>query len=56
VHAGSAGADHRLHQFECIENAAETRFCVGDDRRVEIDAVVDALRPLESRRRDGTHC
>ena len=33
VNAGRARFDHRLHQLECVEHAAEPRFCVGDDGR-----------------------
>ncbi len=37
VHARSAGFDHRLHQFERVQHAAETGFRVGDDRREVVD-------------------
>ena len=33
VHAGGAGLDHRLHQLEGVERAAEAGLGVGDDRR-----------------------
>jgi len=38
VHAGGARFDHRLHQLEGVEHAAEARFGVSDDRLQEIDA------------------
>ena len=33
VHARGAGFDHRLHQLEGVERAAEAGLGVGDDRR-----------------------
>ena len=36
VHAGRARLDHRLHELEGIEHAAEARFRIRDDRREEI--------------------
>ena len=33
VHAGRARLDHRLHQLEGVERAAEAGLCIGDDRR-----------------------
>jgi hypothetical protein len=51
VHAGGAGFDHGLHQFEGVEHAAEAGFGVGDDRGevVEIAFVAGtlALGPLD---------
>jgi hypothetical protein len=46
VHAGSTRFDHRLHQFEGVEHAAEARFGVGHDGREEVDVVL-ALAPLD---------
>ncbi len=40
MHARRAGLDHRLHQLEGIEDAAEARLGVGHDRLQEVDAVV----------------
>ena len=40
VHAGGAGLDHRLHQLERVQHAAESGFGVGDDRREEIDVAL----------------
>jgi hypothetical protein len=40
VHAGGAGLDHRLHQFEGVEHAAEAGFRVGHDRLQEVDVVL----------------
>jgi hypothetical protein len=37
VHAGGAGADHRLHQFEGVQHAAETGFGVSHDRQEVVD-------------------
>lgn len=46
-----AGLDHRLHQLERVQHAAEAGFRVRDDRREEIDvafvAGVLAFRPLD---------
>ena len=36
VNAGSAGGDHRLHQLENVERAAEAGFGVGDDRQIPL--------------------
>ena len=51
VHAGGARVDHRLHQFEGVQHAAETGFGIGDDRREVIDIALvarfDALRVLD---------
>ncbi len=33
MHAGGARFDHRLHQFEGVERAAEAGFRIGNDRR-----------------------
>ena len=38
VHAGGAGLDHRLHQLEGVERAAEAGLGVGDDRREPVRA------------------
>ncbi|VUM29317.1 hypothetical protein PGKDCPLP_04299 [Stenotrophomonas maltophilia] len=40
VHASGTGLDHRFHQFERIEHAAETGFGIGHDRLQEIDVVL----------------
>ncbi len=40
VHAGGAGVDHRLHEFEGVQHAAEPRLRVGDDRLQPVDLVV----------------
>ena len=40
VHARGAGLDHRLHQLEGVQHAAEARFRIGDDRREEIDVAL----------------
>ena len=37
VHAGGAGLDHRLHQLERIEHAAEAGFGIGHDRLQVVD-------------------
>ena len=51
VHARGAGFDHRLHQFERVQHAAETGFGVGHDRREVVDvafvARILAFRPLD---------
>jgi hypothetical protein len=51
MHAGGASADHGLHQFVGVQDAAETCFSVGDDRQVVFDvtgiASVDVLGPLD---------
>ncbi len=48
VDAGGAGLDHRLHQLEGVERAAEAGLGVGDDRREPV-----ALRPCPRRARSG---
>ena len=40
MHAAGAGADHRLHELERVQHAAEAGFGVGDDRREVIDVVL----------------
>ena len=40
MHAGGARIDHRLHQLERVQHAAETGFGVGDDRREVIDVAL----------------
>jgi hypothetical protein len=46
VHAGSAGGDHVLHQFEGVQHAAETGFSVGHDRQEVVDEfLVAGLMP-----------
>ena len=40
VHAGGARLDHRLHQLERVQHAAEAGFGVGDDRREEVDVAL----------------
>ncbi len=51
MHAGGAGADHRLHQLVRVQDAAEPGFGVGDDRCVVFNitriARVDVLGPLD---------
>ncbi|CAM2159461.1 hypothetical protein PT2222_50299 [Paraburkholderia tropica] len=51
VHARGAGFDHRLHQFERVQHAAEARFGVRHDRLEEIGiafvAGILAFRPLD---------
>ena len=59
VNAGGARLDHRLHQLERVERAAESRLGVGDDRREPVAlalalAVLDLIGALE-RRVDSTH-
>ena len=59
MNAGGTGFNHRFHQLECIQHAAETRFGVGDDRREEIDLafsfhVLDLVGPCK-RVVDPTH-
>ena len=40
VHAGGAGLDHRLHQLEGVQHAAEAGFGIGHDRREVVDVVL----------------
>ena len=40
MHPCGTGFDHRLHQFECIEHAAETGFGIGHDRLQIVDGIV----------------
>ena len=40
VHAGRARLDHRLHELEGVQHAAETRLRVGHDRREPVDVVL----------------
>jgi hypothetical protein len=51
VDAGAPGVDHRLHQLEGVEHAAEAGLGIGDDRREVVDvagvARVLAFRPLD---------
>jgi hypothetical protein len=51
VNACSTGGNHVLHQFEGVQNAAETGFRVGNDRQEVVDegfvARVDAAGPLD---------
>jgi hypothetical protein len=48
VHAGSTGADHRLHQFESVQHATKAGFGIGDDRREVVDvALVAGVDVLE---------
>ena len=53
VHARGAGFDHRLHQLEGVERAAEAGLGVGDDRRELVDRRL-ALRRAGSGRRGGS--
>ena len=46
VHAGGARLDHRLHELERVQHAAEARFRVGDDGREEVD-VAGAFHVLD---------
>lgn len=59
MHPGGTGADHRFHQFEGVEYAAETGFGIGDDGGVVVDEIlmlrIDALGALDGRR-GGRHC
>ena len=55
VHARRAGFDHRLHDLERVERAAETGLGVGDDRR-EVVACRRAPRRAGSGRRGGRRC
>ena len=55
VHAGGAGLDHRLHQLEGIEHAAEAGFGVGDDRLQAVDVVI-ALGVVAAGRRAAACC
>ena len=52
VHARRAGGDHRFHQFEDVERAAEAGFGVGDDRKIPMRAAAaverfDLVEPRE---------
>ena len=52
MHPGRAGRDHRLHQLERVQKAAEAGLGVGDDRLEPVDAgvalcEVDLIRSLE---------
>ena len=40
VHAGGARLDHRLHQLERVQHAAEAGLGIGDDRREEVDVAL----------------
>ena len=40
MHAGRAGLDHGLDEFEDIERAAETGLRIGDDGSEPIDAAL----------------
>ena len=44
--AGGAGLDHRLHQLEGVERAAEAGLGIGDDRR-EVIGVAAAFERLD---------
>jgi hypothetical protein len=44
VHAGRAGRDHRLHQLEGVQHAAEPGLGVGDDRGEPVRNVLAVLR------------
>jgi hypothetical protein len=46
VDTGGAGLDHRLHQLEGVEHAAEAGLGIGDDRREAVDLVL-AFGPLD---------
>ena len=46
VHARGAGLDHRLHELERVEHAAEAGFGIGHDRREEVD-VAGAFHVLD---------
>ncbi len=51
VHAGGAGLDHRFHQLEGVQHAAEAGFRIGDDRQevigVAFAARLNLVRPLD---------
>ncbi len=51
VHAGGAGVDHRLHQFEGVQHAAKAGLRIGNDRREVVDVAgvvrVLAFHPLD---------
>ena len=55
VDAGRARFDHRLHQLEGIEGAAESSFGVGDERH-EPTACRSCLRSDGSGRRESRRC
>jgi hypothetical protein len=46
VHACGARFDHRLHELERVQHAAEAGFGVGNDRREEVD-VAGAFHVLD---------
>ena len=62
VHARGARLDHRLHQLERVERAAEARFGIGDDRREPValvalpSAVVDLVGAQERLLMPRTTC
>jgi hypothetical protein len=51
MHAGGAGRDHVLHQFEGVQHAAEAGFGIGHDGQEVVDEFlafrIDAARPLD---------
>ena len=47
VHTGSAGCDHRPHEFVDVDRAAEARFRVGDDRSEPVVDLLVAFRGLD---------
>ena len=55
VHAGRARLDHRLHQLERVERAAEAGLGVGDDRREPVVSPL-AFAWSGSGRRAATCC
>ena len=62
VHAGGAGFDHRLHQLEGVEGAAEARLGVGEDgghgvggRAFGPRDLVGALQGVVDAAHDGRH-
>ena len=63
MHARGARFDHRLHELERVQHAAEARFGVGDDRLQPVDLVVafgvadlvGAQQRVVDARDDGRH-
>ena len=51
VHPGGAGGDHRFHQLEGVQHAAEAGFRIGDNRQevigVAFAARLNLVRPLD---------
>ena len=47
MHAAGTGLDHRLHQLIGVQRSAEPGFCISNDRRHPIRAVVRAFAALD---------